>query len=134
MHSEVFLLEILWCQCFSLSSYEQWSNDDILREYKNQQACEGGFCFIKDPLFFASSVFLKTPRRIAALAMIMALCLMVYSLGQRRHCIHGAGEYSQALCLMVYSLGQRQLRNALEQVQTTFPNQKGKQTAKPTLR
>ncbi|QUY40626.1 IS1634 family transposase [Acaryochloris marina] len=94
----------------NLLEQEQWSNDDILREYKNQQACEGGFRFIKDPLFFASSVFLKTPRRIAALAMIMALCLMVYSLGQR------------------------QLRNALEQVQTTLPNQKGKQTMKPTLR
>ena len=89
---------------------EQWSNDDILREYKHQQACEGGFRFIKDPLFFASSVFLKTPRRIAALAMIMALCLMVYSLGQR------------------------QLKHGLEQAQATLPNQKGKQTEKPTLR
>lgn len=94
----------------NLLDQAQWSNDDILREYKNQQACERGFRFIKDPLFFASSVFLKTPRRIVALAMIMALCLMVYSLGQR------------------------QLRNALEQAQGTLPNQKGKPTQKPTLR
>ncbi|NJN38536.1 MAG: IS1634 family transposase [Acaryochloridaceae cyanobacterium CSU_3_4] len=94
----------------NLLDQAQWSNDDILREYKNQQACERGFRFIKDPLFFASSVFLKTPRRILALAMIMALCLMVYSLGQR------------------------QLRNALEQAQETLPNQKGKPTQKPTLR
>lgn len=87
-----------------------WSNDDILREYKDQQSCERGFRFIKDPLFFASSVFLKTPRRIMALAMIMGLCLMVYSLGQR------------------------QLRQALQQAQATVPNQKGKPTAQPTLR
>ncbi|WP_366918475.1 IS1634 family transposase [Acaryochloris sp. IP29b_bin.148] len=88
----------------------QWSHDDILREYKNQQACERGFRLIKDPLFFAASVFLKTPRRIVAVAMIMALCLMVYSLGQR------------------------QLRQALEQAQETLPNQKGKPTQTTTLR
>lgn len=87
-----------------------WSHDEVLREYKNQQSCERGFRFIKDPLFFASSVFLKTPRRIVALAMIMGLALMVYSLGQR------------------------QLRLALQQAQATLPNQKGKQTAQPTLR
>jgi len=94
----------------NLLDEEQWSNDGILREYKNQQSCERGFRFIKDPLFFASSVFLKTPRRIVALAMIMGVCLMVYSIGQR------------------------QLRIALEQAQSTLPNQKGKQTQKPTLR
>ena len=64
----------------------------------------------RDPLFFASSVFLKSPRRIMALAMIMGLCLMVYSLGQR------------------------QLRKALEQAHATLPNQKGKPTATPSLR
>lgn len=94
----------------NLLEQTQWSNDDILSEYKNQQACERGFRFIKDPLFFAASVFLKTPRRIVALAMIMALCLMVYSLGQR------------------------QLRTALEQAQETLPNQKGQPTQKPTMR
>jgi transposase len=35
-------------------------------------------------LFFASSVFLKTPSRIEALAIIMGLSLMVYTLGQRQ--------------------------------------------------
>jgi hypothetical protein len=40
--------------------------------------------FLKDPLFFASSVFLKNTKRIMALAMIMTLALMVYSLGQRQ--------------------------------------------------
>ena len=38
------------------------------------------------------------------------------------------------LALMVYSLGQRQLRRALEEAHSTLPNQKGKPTARPTLR
>lgn len=86
------------------------SADDALQEYKNQQGTERGFRFLKDPLFFASSVFLKTPKRIMALGMIMALCLLVYNLGQR------------------------QLRNALAEASQTIPNQLGKPTESPTLR
>ena len=33
------------------------SADDALREYKDQQSNERGFRFLKDPLFFTSSVF-----------------------------------------------------------------------------
>ena len=86
------------------------SASDALREYKAQQGVERGFRFLKDPLFFASSVFLKSPKRIAALGMIMALCLLVYNLGQR------------------------QLRQALAQNEATIPNQLGKPTTSPTLR
>ena len=89
---------------------ELWSNEIIVREYKNQQSCERGFRFLKDPLFFASRVFVKLPQRVAALAMIMGLCLLVYSIGQR------------------------QLRHALAEVEETIPNQRGKQTERPTLR
>lgn len=46
---------------------ERLSADKALREYKAQQGVERGFRFLKDPLFFASSVFLKSPKRIAAL-------------------------------------------------------------------
>ena len=88
----------------------QLSADEALREYKGQQGVERGFRFLKDPLFFASSVFLKSPQRVAALGMIMALCLLVYNLGQR------------------------QLRQALAQLAETIPNQLGKPTATPTLR
>ena len=88
----------------------KWTADLILQEYKAQQPTERGFRFIKDPLFFASRVFLKSTKRIMALAMIMTLALMVYSLGQR------------------------QLRQALEQSNSTLPNQKGKPTTRPTLR
>jgi len=87
-----------------------WTNELILQEYKAQQPTERGFRFIKDPLFFASGIFLKSTKRIMALAMIMTLALMVYSLGQLK------------------------LREALENTNSTLPNQKGKPTAKPTLR
>jgi transposase len=35
-------------------------------------------------LFFAESIFLKSPERIESLGMIMGLCLLVYTLGQRQ--------------------------------------------------
>jgi transposase len=38
------------------------------------------------------------------------------------------------LCLLVYSLGQRALRQALETANQTVDNQVGKPTTKPTLR
>lgn len=79
-------------------------------EYKGQQSSERGFRFLKDPLFFTSSVFLNTPRRVAALAMVMGLCLLVYTLGQR------------------------QLRQALAHAEETIPNQLKKPTSTPTLR
>ena len=60
-----------------------FSGDEMLIKYKEQQNVERGFAFLKDPLFFADSVFLKSPRRIETMAMLMGLCLMVYSLGQR---------------------------------------------------
>lgn len=88
----------------------QFSADNVLCEYKAQQSTERGFRFLKDPLFFTSSVFLKSTKRIEALAMIMALCLLVYNLAQR------------------------QLRLALVLSQQTIPNQLGKPTSSPTLR
>jgi transposase len=89
---------------------EQLSPQQALEEYKGQQGNERGFRFLKDPLFFASSVFLKSPERIMALAMVMSLCLLVYNLGQR------------------------QLRQTLQQTGQTLPNQLGKATQRPTLR
>jgi transposase len=88
----------------------QFTADDALSEYKEQQVTERGFRFLKDPLFFTSSVFLKSAKRIEALAMVMALCLLVYNLAQR------------------------QLRLALALSEDTIPNQLGKPTNSPTLR
>ena len=60
------------------------SANEILIQYKAQQGTERGFGFLKDPLFFTSSVFLKSPERIMALGMIMGLSLLVYNLGRRK--------------------------------------------------
>ncbi len=54
---------------------EELSSEEMLREYKAQQSCERGFRFLKDPLFLADSVFLKTPQRIETMGMLMGLCL-----------------------------------------------------------
>jgi transposase len=86
------------------------SNDEMLSEYKAQQSCERGFGFLKDPLFFADSIFLKSPERIESLAMIMGLCLLVYTLAQR------------------------QIRAALQADKLTIKNQLGKPTDRPTLK
>ena len=94
----------------NLLDEQLWSNEMILQQYKNQQSCERGFRFLKAPLFFASRMFVKLPQRVAALAMIMGLCLLVYSIGQR------------------------QLRSSLAEIKETIPNQRGKPTERPTLR
>ena len=46
--------------------------------------CPMGIRFLKDPLFLASSLFLKSPKRIMALMMVMTLCLLVYAALQHR--------------------------------------------------
>jgi transposase len=93
-----------------LEGKPELSAEEILRYYRDQQDPERGFRFCKDPMFFADSVFLKTPRRIEALSFIMGLCLLVYALGQRY------------------------LRQELAQAEATLPNQLGQPTARPTLR
>jgi hypothetical protein len=60
------------------SEAEELTNDELLAEYKGRQSVQRAFRFLKDPLFFTSSVFVKTPRRVAAIAMVMGLCLLVY--------------------------------------------------------
>lgn len=89
---------------------EAYPAERLLREYKQQQNVERGFRFLKDPLFFTSSVFVKKPQRVEALALLMALTLLVYNLGQRK------------------------LRQQLEQTGETVLDQKQKPTSKPTLR
>ena len=61
-----------------------YKDAQILDEYKAQQDVEGGFRFLKDPWFMVDSIFLKLPRRIEALMMIMTLTLLVYNVGQYR--------------------------------------------------
>ena len=89
---------------------ELLADQEIIHKYKNQQKVERGFRFLKDPLFMASTLFLKSPKRIMALTMIMTLCLLVYA----------ALEYK--------------IRQALRENDQTFPNQKGVEIPNPTAR
>jgi transposase len=88
---------------------QSWKPEKVVLEYKDQ-TCERGFRFLKDPLFFVSRVFLKSPKRIMVLMMVMGLALLVYSIGQRH------------------------VRQTLATSQETLADQKGKQTEHPTLR
>ena len=89
---------------------ENYPDDLMLKEYKEQQNVEGGFRFIKDPWFMLDSIFLKSPKRIEALMMVMTLCLMVYNITQYK------------------------LRQKLKEDNETLPNQLNKQIQNPTVR
>ncbi len=54
---------------------EALSDQELVTTYKDQGGVERGFRFLKDPLFLASSVFVKKPERIIALSLIMVLCV-----------------------------------------------------------
>jgi len=57
----------------------QLSHEEMLDYYTpGQQKVERGFRFLKDPWFMANTLFLKSPKRIMALMMIMTLCLLIY--------------------------------------------------------
>jgi transposase len=86
------------------------SDTEILPCYKGQHCVERGFRFLKDPLFMASTLYLKSPKRIMALMLVMTLCLLVYA----------ALEY--------------RIRQSLQHHQATFPNQQGKPIQHPTAR
>jgi len=88
----------------------QVSAPEIIAAYKAQAQVEGGFRFLKDPLCFVSSLFVKKPSRIQGLLMVMTLALLVYSVTQRR------------------------LRQQLARHGETVPNQINQPTARPTLR
>ena len=66
--------------CFIIASNQldevQLSHEAMLDHYTpGQQKVERSFRFLKDPRFMASTLFLKSPRRIMALMIIMTLCL-----------------------------------------------------------
>lgn len=87
-----------------------WPDEVVIALYREQSVAERGFAFLKDPLFLASSVFVKRPERIMALAFIMTLCLLVYKLAEVR------------------------VRQRLAATGQTVPDQVRKPTARPTLR
>lgn len=86
------------------------TSKELLQNYKGQQSVERGFRFLKEPAFMTPAVYLKSQKRIIALAMVMCLCLLVYMIAQRY------------------------LRQRLEQAKAHVPNQLGKATRTPTMR
>jgi transposase len=88
----------------------QLSNYELVQTYKDQHSVERGFAFLKDPLFLASSVFVKKSERIVALSLVMVLCLLVYRLAEHR------------------------LRAQLAATGQTVPSQVKQPTDRPTMR
>lgn len=84
--------------------------EDVLRLYKAQGGVERAFAFLKDPLFLASSVFVKKAERVMAARFLMVLCLLVYRLAEQR------------------------LSQHLAETGATVPNQLKKPTQRPTMR
>ena len=63
---------------------KELTDQEVFAGYKGQSAVERGFRFLKEPVFFVSSLFVKKPSRIQGLLMVMTLALLVYSVAQRR--------------------------------------------------
>ena len=84
--------------------------EELIRLYKAQNGVERGFAFLKDPLFLASSVFVKKMERVMATGFIMVLCLLVYRLAEYR------------------------IRQRLVETGATVPDQLKQPTQHPTLR
>lgn len=104
-----------WLGRFLLATNEldqnRLPNETMLDSYKAQgSTVERGFRFLKDPLFFADSLFLKSPARIMAMIMIMGLCLLIYALAEWR------------------------IRQQLQERDEMIPDQRGQPTQTPTMR
>ena len=89
---------------------QRLAHEQVISTYKEQGGVERGFRFLKDPMFLASSIFVKKPERVIALSFVMVLCLLVYRLAEHL------------------------LRRQLVATQQTLPNQINKPTNRPTMR
>jgi transposase len=86
------------------------TSEQVISIYKEQGGVERGFRFLKDPLFLASSIFVKKPERVISLSFVMVLCFLVYRLAEHL------------------------LRTQLAATEQTVPNQVNKPTNRPTMR
>jgi len=84
--------------------------DQLLKYYKEHGTVERGFRFLKDKSFRVSEVYLKKQSRIEALAMVMVLCLLLYSTAEWK------------------------LRIRLEETKEAIRNQVMKKTQTPTMK
>ena len=105
--------EIQQGSCYVLATTidsKELSDEIVIQTYKKQNSIENGFRFLKDPIFFTSSLFVKKQERIESLLMIMTLALLVYSIAERT------------------------MRLYLNNMKKTLPNQINKEIKTPTLR
>jgi transposase len=86
---------------------EQWSGQQLLRLYKNQDGIEKNFGFLKDPVI-VNSLFLKNPQRIEVLGLIFLTALLIWRLMERS------------------------MRRNIESTGKTIPGWEDKPTKKPT--
>jgi transposase len=61
--------------------------EEVLRAYKDQQGIEQNYGFLKDPLI-VNSLFLKKPKRIEALGLVLLLALLLWRLMERQRRDH----------------------------------------------
>jgi transposase len=83
------------------------SGAEVLRSYKEQHGIERNFSFLKDDAI-VNAIFLKTPERIEALGLILLLALLIWRLIEQ------------------------QMRQHLEETNTTLPGWDNKPTQRPT--
>ncbi|MCP3776774.1 IS4 family transposase, partial [Paenibacillus sp. MZ04-78.2] len=60
-----------------------YSDSDLLRAYKGQDAAETRFRLLKDPQL-VDGIYLKTPDRIAALGIVLVMALLLYGILEYR--------------------------------------------------
>jgi transposase len=101
--------------CFILATNELdegvLGDPEVLQAYKGQSSkVERGFRFLKDPMFVASTLYLKRVERVMALLMVMTVCLLVYAALEQR------------------------IRQTLAEHEESVPDQKGKPTRRPTAK
>lgn len=61
---------------------QNWTGEDLLRLYKEQDGIEKNFGFLKDPAI-VNAIFLKKPERVEALGLILLLSLLLWRLVER---------------------------------------------------
>ena len=62
----------------------QLSDPEVIRADKSQAQAAGGFRFLKDPLFWVSSLLLKKPCRIQGRLRVLTFAVLVYAVTPRR--------------------------------------------------
>ena len=66
---------------------QEWPGVELLRLYKEQDGIEKNFGFLKDPAI-VNAIFLKKPKRVEALGLILLLSLLLWRLIERNLKLH----------------------------------------------